>query len=415
MMNPKCLAVVALLLAVITVFVSCQNDYHSDVGGTAESTTASEGSSDVDSLIADSETNTETSGTFSGSEIETTEETPTSATEPSATEPETTKPETTKPETTKPETTKPETTKPETTKPPVTEPPTTEPPATEPEEPGSNLLAFLKDPYFKRGMSYSQLDIALPAGRFSYSLGSPSWLYTQEQSRYDISKGSYTSPEKGVHVFEDTSKYLYLDTNTGMFRMGIKGSEEYDHPRKGDERFTGALVTPTVVDKIFVKDFAALNVTLDFVLDEVTNCMSEEEFNYGLHTAQWNYYVFVQDSKSNTWFYVGLPLYDYRGTGHKEYAATDPGTGGTFIYIPSAEIAYNDARVEVGQRFTHTTDLLPLIEIAWEKGRANGFFEGCNFEDFYISGCNLGWEIPGTFDCMATVYEFSMSYALKSE
>jgi hypothetical protein len=56
-----------------------------------------------------------------------------------------------------------------------------------------------------------------------------------------------------------------------------------------------------------------------------------------------------------------------------------------------------------------------LIQIAFERGQENGFLIGCDLEDFYISGCNLGWEIPGAFDCMATVYEFSMSYALKSE
>ncbi|MBO4414315.1 MAG: hypothetical protein J5830_06390 [Clostridia bacterium] len=275
------------------------------------------------------------------------------------------------------------------------------------------LLPFLKDPCFKRGVSYTRLDVALPAGRLSYSLGSPSWLYTQEQSRYDISKGSYSSPETGVHVYEDASKYLYLDTNTGMFRMGIKGSKEYDHPRRWDERWTGALITPTVVDKIFVRDFAALSVTLDFVLDEVTNHMNSAEFNRDLHSAQWNYYLFVQDSTSTSWFMVGLPLYDYRGTGETEYISIDPGTGGTFVYIPTYDAAFGDARAEIGRRFTQTADLLPFIDIAFDIAREKGFLTGCDLDNFFISGCNLGWEIPGIFDCMATVYEFSMSYALK--
>ena len=173
-------------------------------------------------------------------------------------------------------------------------------------------------------------------------------------------------------------------------------------------------MTPSVTEKINVKDLEHLYVTLDFTLDEVTRCMTDEEFDRGLHTAQWNYYVFVQDRNSSSWFYVGLPLYDYRRTGDSEYIAGDPGTGGTLIYIPTAKAAYGeDSTVVVGDRFTKTVDLLPLIETGFARGQLKGFLKNRNLDTFYISGCNLGWEIPGTFDCMASVYEFSMSYELK--
>ncbi len=316
-----------------------------------------------------------------------------------------------------PDTTEPVVTEPPATDPPATDPPVTEPPATEPpdtEEPEPSVKLLLKDPYFKKGMLYSRLDAAIKKGRLSYSTGSPSWLYSQEMSRYDISKGAYSSPEEGVHIYEDQSKYLLLNTNNGFFRMGIKGSMEYDAPRTSDQRFMGALLTPTVADKVFVKDMEHLYVTLDFVLDEVTCCMTDEEFNSGLHTAQWNFYVFVQDNKSSSWFYVGLPLYDYRGTGGSEYIAGDPGTGGTLIYIPTAKAAYGEnVTAEVGVRFTKTVDLIPLIERGFARGQAKDFLAGRDLDNFFISGCNLGWEIPGTFDCMASVYEFSLSYELK--
>ncbi len=298
------------------------------------------------------------------------------------------------------------------TDPPATDPPVTDPPITNVPDPSPSLL--FKDPYFKKGVNYSRLDVAVKKGRLSYSTGSPTWLYSQEMSKYDISQGTYTSPEDGVHIYEDTSKYLLLNTNTGFFRMGIKGSEEYTAPRTAYQRFTGALMTPSVTEKVFVKDLSHLYVTLDFTLDEVTRRMTDEEFDRGLHTAQWNYYVFVQDSRSSSWFYVGLPLYDYRGTGESEYITGDPGTGGTLIYIPTAKAAYGENETAVvGTRFTKTVDLLPFIERGFARGQVKGFLKNRNLDTFYISGCNLGWEIPGTFDCMASVYEFSMSYELK--
>ena len=121
-------------------------------------------------------------------------------------------------------------TDPPATDPPVTDPPVTDPPITNVPDPTPSLL--FKDPYFKKGVNYSRLDVAVKKGRLSYSTGSPTWLYSQEMSKYDISDGKYTSPEDGVHIYEDTSKYLLLNTNTGFFRMGIKERRIY-RPENG--------------------------------------------------------------------------------------------------------------------------------------------------------------------------------------
>ena len=77
-------------------------------------------------------------------------------------------------------------------------------------------------------------------------------------------------------------------------------------------------------------------------------------------------------------------------------------------------MAYGEnIEVKVGERFTQTVDLIPLIEKGFTRGQIKGFLTGRDLDNFYISGCNIGWEIPGTFDCMASVYEFSMVYELK--
>ena len=386
-------ALIAFMIAALLFAFACQkhDGPPSDSGTGSEKTdTAEPNGSETRDPETDEQTEDLTGSDTSEPVTETTTELP--ATEPPATDPPMTKPPATDP--------------------PVTYPPVTEPPETEAPQPTVKLL--LKDPYFQKGMLYSRLDAAIKKGRLSYSTGAPSWLYSQEMSRYDISKGTYSSPEVGVHVYEDASKYLLLNTNTGAFRMGIKGSAEYDAPRTSDQRFMGALLTPSVADIVYVKDLAHLYVTLDFTLDEVTCCMTKEEFNSGLHTAQWNFYVFVQDSTSSSWFYVGLPLYDYRGTGSSEYIAGDPGTGGTLIYVPTAKSAYGEnVTAKVGVRFTQTVDLVPLIERGFVRGQAKKFLTGRDLDNFFISGCNIGWEIPGTFDCMVSVYEFSMSYELK--
>lgn len=78
-------------------------------------------------------------------------------------------------------------------------------------------------------------------------------------------------------------------------------------------------------------------------------------------------------------------------------------------------IDFGDARVTVGERFTQTVDILPFIKIAFQTAQKYGYLEGCSFENMYISGCNYGWEIPGTFDCMATSHTFNMTYTLAED
>ena len=254
---------------------------------------------------------------------------------------------------------------------------------------------------------------------FSYSGENPVWRYTQEGSRYNLGReGEFSQPAEGVIQYKDPAKLLWVDTNTGMFKMDILGSVEYpDEPRKSGEKFPGALMSPIEMrEQVFVTQAEHIYIHLDFTLDEVEMLLDwDTNLDIGLHTAQWNYYVFVQDSKSNAWFYVGLPLYDWRtafgGGQQRDYISTDPGTGGTFVFIPSVAKVFGEGNnVKVGERFTVKVDLMPYILEGFDLR-----FSEKNLDDFYISGCNLGWELPGTFDCRATVYDFNMTYVPKEE
>ncbi|MBO4770632.1 MAG: hypothetical protein J5563_07635 [Clostridia bacterium] len=260
-------------------------------------------------------------------------------------------------------------------------------------------------------MYFTGIKNSLINGRFGYSLSVPQWLYTQEGSKHNLGReGAYSSPSEGVHVYEDTSKLLYIDTNTGLFRLGIYGSRDYTAPKIS----AGALVSPTFIRDIYVNEMDHLYVTLDFTLDEVTNHMGAGEFNTNIHTIQFNFYMFFQDSKSTQWFYLGLPLYDIRGTGQTTYIGGDAGTGGTMVYIPSCKAAYgSEDPAIVGEHFTQTVDILRFVENAFRTGIAKGYLKGCKLDNFYVSGCNLGWEVSGSMDGMATVYEFNVGYIPK--
>ena len=243
----------------------------------------------------------------------------------------------------------------------VTEP-VTESVAPEPDL--TNAIHMFKDPSFKMGMYHTGIKNSLTAGRFDHALTVPQWLYTQEGSKHNLAEeGVYSNPAEGVHVYEDTSKLLYLDTNTGMFRLDFRASREYTAPKIS----AGSLVTPTMIRDIYVTEMEHLYVTLDFTLNEVTNYMSDEDFDVHQHTIQWDFYMFFQDSKSHQWFYLGLPLYDIRGTGKTTYIAGDAGTGGTMVYIPSYKKAYGEGvKVDMDVHVAKENAFLPRFGVKFK-------------------------------------------------
>ena len=275
------------------------------------------------------------------------------------------------------------------------------------------------------GMIYTHVYDSHQDAPFSWSSKRPKWLYTQVGRYHVVDDGTFENPAPGVYYHETPVEQLYVDTNTGLVKMNIFGQNYFEHTRRPDEGFSGMLLTPLeLTSRMYVNELSSLNVKLDFLLEKVECHIPEGELRMDIHTIGWYYYVFVCDNYSTDWFYVGLPLYDWRHSNYpdddpifgREYLSVDPYTGGggqngTPVYIPSSnEVWGYGNRNRLGERFTCNVDILPYIKSAFEKIQKMGRFQGRSLDTFYINGCNLGWEIPGTFNGWATVYQYEMTY-----
>lgn len=277
----------------------------------------------------------------------------------------------------------------------------------------------------KNGMIYTHVYDSHQEAPFSWSSNRPQWLYTQVGRYHVVDDGTFETPAPGVYYHESPVEQLYVDTNTGLVKMNIFGSNYFEHTRRPDEGFSGMLLTPLeLTGRVYVKDITSLNVKLDFLLEKVECHIPDGELDMAIHTIGWYYYVFICDNYSTDWFYVGLPFYDWR-TGNypddatvfdKDYLGIDPYTGaggqqGTPVFIPATDRVFGEGnRNRLGERFTCDVDILPYVKEAFEKIQAAGRFQGRSLDTFYVQGCNLGWEIPGTFDGWATVYRYEMTY-----
>ena len=68
---------------------------------------------------------------------------------------------------------------------------------------------------------------------------------------------------------------------------------------------------------------------------------------------------------------------------------------------------------KVGERYQCVIPLNSALEFCVEQSTASGAFsEGTTADDCYLTSMNMGWEVPGTFDCQATFYKIGL-YAEK--
>src|SRR5690606_23292470 len=122
--------------------------------------------------------------------------------------------------------------------------------------------------------------------------------------------------------------------------MQVFTSAEYDAPRQSNQAWPHLLIEQEFPEKPFLKDLEGLVLQFEGRLTGAEMKMDERDFDPGLHTAQFQLFITVQDLNPNSAYYAdylwfGRPLYDYRHRHIQGYAAQDIGKGdgtGKFIY-----------------------------------------------------------------------------------
>ena len=130
------------------------------------------------------------------------------------------------------------------------------------------------------------------------------------------------------------------------------------------------------------------------------------DFDPGLHTAQITQFFTIQNRNENSphfgdFFWFGLPLYDYRYPDIEQYAAEDLGKDDAtkkFIFSVASRELYQGAMHDY-QWISIEKNILPLIKNAFSTAQGRGYLQGTNFEELCLTSMNIGWEVPGTFDC----------------
>ena len=163
-------------------------------------------------------------------------------------------------------------------------------------------------------------------------------------------------------------------------------------------------------------------MVLDFEITECVRKMTNAEYNPSLHTAQVSWYITLNSTKEGVTDYIwfGLPLFDARSDGKylDGFRGIDKGTEtGTGMLIYSVQNKnFLTSPVSVGKKVSLDFNILPSIKEALIYAQTNyDFLTDHTVDDFSVGSMNLGWEVPGTFNCGMKITKIGMQYEEKEQ
>ncbi|GGG90604.1 hypothetical protein GCM10007415_26440 [Parapedobacter pyrenivorans] len=284
--------------------------------------------------------------------------------------------------------------------------------------PSQDTASLIGDRLFERGLTLkrAQGPSAGTIRPFGDSAQPAVWELAEWGSKFELSDDDKTTEGDCVVYRNDGKAITFGRQSDGMhLSMDVITSTEYKAPRQQNQAWPHLLVEQAFPEKLYLKDLKGLLLKFNGRLTKAEMKMPESAFNPGLHTAQFQLFITIQDLNPNSAYYgdylwFGIPFYDYRYEQIPLYAAQDVGKGdatGKFIYS-LATADYMTGTFHGGNWIEVEKDIYPKITEALELAKKRGYLTGSFFDDFQISGMNLGWEVPGTFDAGFEFKDFDL-------
>lgn len=273
---------------------------------------------------------------------------------------------------------------------------------------GFNLSALVST---ARPLEIAQV-MAAPGG------GDAQWRLAQWGSRFSAHDAPLEILDDGARVLGNEAKRVVVLPG-GLAGEGVvlsvRGGVEYDmRLRRQGEPWPHLLIEQKFAPSWVIHTFAEIPFQLEF---QVLACDARvtEGLDPGLHTAHVTMFLTLDNGNPNSadhndmiWF--GVPLFDARRDvprGHQAVDGGQPNSTNKFICTIDGARFY-DAPIRPGEWRALECNLVPLMQEALEASQAHGFLTDTRFEDLRISSMNLGWEVPGPYDCAIQIRRLRM-------
>ncbi len=249
------------------------------------------------------------------------------------------------------------------------------------------------------------------------------WRLAQWGTQFDLKDGLERDLPGGTRILRNSGKRVTVLPG-GLAGEGIKlqvsGGDEFNGAlRKEGEVWPHLLLEQKIPRDFQIASLSSLDFKLSFKVDHCTNA-SVEALDPSLHTAQATAYWTIHNRNKESkdfgemiWF--GVPLFDARHEIPQGHQAVDAGSAyasGKFINTVEGSRFY-DCPTGDGQWHDIACDLKPMVEEALTAAQAQGHLANTRFADLYASSFNIGWEVPGPYDCAITLKGLSLDEVME--
>ncbi|MEA4996107.1 MAG: hypothetical protein VB079_06375 [Petrimonas sp.] len=276
----------------------------------------------------------------------------------------------------------------------------------------NDTFELVQDRAFKNGLILRGDNSSYPeAVGYFYPFGmsekEPNWALAQWGTRNVMKDISPVTKNDSIIYQQDTKRIFFYPQKGGNMKIGLEvfASKEYLASRRLGEDWVHLLLEQNFTKHIQLKTIQSLEYKIKARLLFCNNRM-EDEYSPDLHTAQITLFLTVQNRVKGSpqygdFFWFGLPLYDFRHEKIAEYGAQDLGkedASKKFISTVASDELFSGS-IHSMDWITIDKNIYPLIKKSFETAQSRGYMKNSRWEDLCISSMNLGWEVPGTFDC----------------
>lgn len=287
---------------------------------------------------------------------------------------------------------------------------------------------LFRDPTFTRGFTLSaashptpKIEIGVLETNPLPDAVLPEWRLAQWGTRTVLESGFCTRTLSGALFTENPAKRIEIEhllDGPTRFLLEVRGAHEYEgRLRASGEAWPHLLVEQSFPEPIRLEKLAQLQFALGMRVAACKALVPAEKLDPGLHTAQVSAYWTVHDLTPGRgdmiWF--GIPIFDARYEVPPAHYAIDGGkadASGKFICVLDGKRFWQGPTGD-GTWRDLDTDLLPLLREALEIAQRDGHLKEARFEDLAITSFNLGWEVPGPYDCAIEFRGLSMKGTAK--
>lgn len=250
----------------------------------------------------------------------------------------------------------------------------------------------------------------------------PVWIMSQHGDIYSLNDhynkytGDKTVEEKdGYYTFSDESKVVSVNPTTGSLYLELNASQEYKRPRKSGEQWSHLLINEGFSKAVQMSEVDSVILNVDMEMKKFVDHMGSTALS-GVHATQFLMYLVMKSNNTaedGGFFWFGIPFFDNRyPNGLPESGMVDAGGAGAtskFIYGMPSRDYIEDGVLKLNKKTHIEVDIAPYILSALLLAQSQGYFTKSTYKDLCFQSMNIGFEIPGTYDCGIELSNFTLT------